>query len=256
MGICALLLAKNEADRIIPCLESLKWVDQVVVVVDAATTDETVQICKSFGAEVVIHHWLGFAAQLRFGLEYVKQDWVLRIDADEQVSTPLRDKILHLLANKTSYVGYEINTCNLFWGRKLRAFYPDSHLRLFRTDAGHFPDKAVHEAWVPLDPKARLGHLNGDLIHNSYRSLAHCVEKWTSYAQLSAKDLAKKGPTRSIGIAIGDSLLDFIKYYILKGGFLDGAAGLTYSLVHAYYMYLRHASAYEIYKKSLDTDGK
>jgi (heptosyl)LPS beta-1,4-glucosyltransferase len=256
MGICALLLAKNEADRIIPCLESLNWVDQIVVVVDTATTDETIEICKRYRADVVEQSWLGFAPQVRVGMQHVKQDWVLWLAADERVSPKLRDEVTQLLSRQPIHVGYEINTCNLFWGRKMRAFYPDRHLRLFRTDAGHFPDKSVHEAWAPLDHNASLSHINGDLIHDSYRSLGHCVEKWTTYAQLSAKDLAKKGPTRSICIAIGDSMLDFIKYYILKGGFLDGAAGLTYSLVHAYYMYLRHATAYEIYKKSIDSTDK
>jgi (heptosyl)LPS beta-1,4-glucosyltransferase len=252
MGVCALFLAKNEADRIIPCLESLRWADQIVVVVDAGTTDNTVEICRQYGAEVVIQSWLGFAPQVRVGMQHVKQEWVLWLAADERVTPKLRDEITSLLQTTPPHVGYDVSTCNLFWGRKLRAFYPDRHLRLFRTEAGHFPDKSVHEGWEPLDKNASIGCINGDLLHDSYRSLAHCVEKWTQYAQLSAKDLVKKGPTRSIWPAIGDSILDFIKYYILKGGFLDGAAGLTYSLVHSYYMYLRHAAAYEIYKKSID----
>ncbi len=249
MGISALLIAKNEADRIIPCLESLKWVDQIIVMVDDSTTDDTAEICGKYGAEVIMQSWLGFAAQLRVGLEYAKQDWILRIDADERVSEPLRDEIEQLLKSQPDCIGYEINSCNFFWGRKMRAYYPDRHLRLFRIDTGTFPDKFVHECWVPFDKTAAISHLKGDLLHESYRNLVHYVQKNIQYAEYSAQELVKKSSRHSIMTAIVDSMLVFIKYYILKAGFLDGAAGFTYCLVHSYYMYLRHAIAYEMVNK-------
>ena len=250
MGICELLLAKNESDRIKPCLESLKWVDQIVVVIDASTSDDTANICEQYGAEVILQPWLGYAAQLRVGLDYVKQDWILRIDADERVTIPLQDEIIDLLSHPSVYSGFDISSCNLLWGKKMRAYYPDRHLRLFLNKAGTFPDKAIHEHWVPFDETAKISHLKGDLLHDSYRSLSHYVQKNIKYAELSAFELVKKSPNHSMWMAIGDGILTFIKYYILKAGFLDGMRGLTYCMIHAYYMYLRHAIAYEICQKN------
>jgi (heptosyl)LPS beta-1,4-glucosyltransferase len=132
----------------------------------------------------------------------------------------------------------------------MRAWYPDTHLRLFRRDAGHFPDKAVHETWAPFDPATSTGRLRGDLIHDSYRDVSHCVRKWMHYAELGAQDTVRQGPVRSLWPAVGHATLDFFKYHIVKGGFLDGSHGLVYNAIHAFYFFYRYALAYELTKRA------
>lgn len=245
MGISAFILAKNEADCILLCLDSLKWVEQIVVIVDEATTDGTAEICRQAGAEVIVQPWLGFSAQAQLGLDLAQHDWVLRVDADETVSPALRDELLKLVDTQTSYDAFKIPSRNFFWGRELRCLYPNRKVRLFRRGAGYFSAKAVHEEWIPHVATASIGRLKGDFYHDGYRNLPEFVNTMTRYAELAADDILERGPVRSIWPAIGDFLWDFFKYHIIKRGFLDGAAGLTYNLGHAYYMYLRYAIAYE-----------
>ncbi len=246
MGVSALIIAKDEADRIRPCLNSITWVDEIVAVVDDSTTDDTAAICRRAGARVIELPWMGYARQRQRALEAVSQEWVLMIDADERTTAELRDEIRALIVDHPQHDAYYVNRRTLLWNREIRCRYPDETTRFFRRDAGYFPERAVHEGWTPLTPGIPVGHLKRDLIHDSYRSFLHLVDKFDEYAELAAQDILASGRPVSINLAWRRSLFTFFKYHVLKGGLFDGSAGLVYNLAHAYYVFLKYARAYEM----------
>jgi len=246
MGISAVIIAKDEADRIRPCLNSVDWAEEILVVLDDTTTDATEQICHAAGAKVLRHPWLGYSRQRQLALESAGQEWVLMIDADERVTPELRAEIQTLLASPSPCEAYSINRRTLLWGREIRCRYPDTQLRLFRRTAGYYPDCAVHEGWVGKCPQAPHGRLNSDLLHDSYRSFLHLVKKFDEYAELAAGDLARSGRDINLRLAVWRACFTFCKYHLFKGGIRDGAPGLAYNLAHAYYVFLKYARAYEL----------
>jgi glycosyltransferase involved in cell wall biosynthesis len=244
--VSIILLARDEADRIGPCLESAAWADEVVVVVDAATTDDTADICRRAGAKVTEQAWQGFSAQWQTALDAATCDWIFMMAADERITPELAGSIRAAVGNAGDYTGFEAPIGNLFWGRILRCRYPDYHLRLFRRGAGHISKREVHEGWEPDDPAAKIGRLTGDLIHDSYRDLSHYMQKMLAYAELGARQIVKTRKIRSIRPAILNALVNFLKYQVLKGGFRDGAAGFVYNMAHTIYVFHKYAKAYEL----------
>lgn len=243
--VSIILLARDEADRIGPCLDSAAWADEVVVVVDAATTDDTADICRAAGAKVTVQAWQGFSAQWQTALDAATCDWIFMMASDERM-TPELASAIRAAVPTSDCTGYEVPIGNLFWGRVLRCRYPDFHLRLFRRGAGHISKREVHEGWEPDDPAAKIGRLHGDLIHDSYRDLSHYMQKMLAYAELGARQIVKTRKIRSIRPAILNSLVNFLKYQVLKGGFRDGAAGLVYNVAHSIYVFHKYAKAYEL----------
>jgi glycosyltransferase involved in cell wall biosynthesis len=246
MGVSALIIAKDEADRIRPCLNSVTWADEIIAVVDDATTDDTAAICRHAGARVLELPWMGYSRQRQRALESVTQEWVLMIDADERATAELRDEIRGIIGNGSPHDAYYVNRRTLLWNREIRCRYPDEQTRFFRRDKGYFPERAVHEGWTPLTPGTSVGHLTHDLVHDSYRSFLHLVNKFDEYAELAAQDILNSGRPVSIGLALRRSCFTFFKYHILKGGLFDGPPGLVYNLAHAYYVFLKYARAYEM----------
>jgi tryptophanyl-tRNA synthetase len=145
--ISVVVVTLNEEERLRLCLESVAWADEVIVV-DAESADKTVQVAREFTDRVFVQAWPGFAAQKNFGLEQATGEWVLSLDADEEVSRELRDEIRAALATDAPCAGYRIPRRNIMWGRFMRhgGLYPDWQLRLFRRGRGRFVERAVHES--------------------------------------------------------------------------------------------------------------
>jgi len=251
MGVSVIMIAANEADRIGSCLESIAWADEIVVVVDAASTDHTAEICRQAGARVIIQPWLGFGRQRQVSLDAATQEWVLVIDADERVTPELRNTIRTLLALTPEFAAYKVPRALVFWGRKLRCRYPDYNIRFYRRDAGFYASLLVHESWDPHDRRLPIGVLQGDILHESERNVTSLVSKLSQYAELGAFEVLKRKRVTSLLPALVESSLNFIKYQLLRGGFLDGVPGLVYNLAHSYYFFHKYARAYEIYREQL-----
>ena len=145
--LSVVVVTLNEEERLRACLESVAWADEVVVV-DALSQDKTAQIAREFTDRVIVRPWPGFAAQKNFGLAEAGGDWILSLDADEQVSPELREEILGVLAADGPSDGYRVPRRNLFGGQWIRhgGLWPDWQLRLFRRGRGTFVERAVHES--------------------------------------------------------------------------------------------------------------
>lgn len=193
--ISAFIIAKNEADRVGTAIKSVRdWVDEVIVV-DSGSVDQTVSICESFGATVVFNDWTGYGPQKVFGENLCRNRWILNIDADEDVSTELRDEILEIFGSGLGkgLSGYRVPILPLY------PFQTSGHpwtvsnypVRLYNRDSGGFSDSTVHDSVHVRE--GGVAKLRGTLIHRSFRSLTHHLDKINFYTSAQAEDVARSG---------------------------------------------------------------
>ena len=238
----------NEEERLRPCLESVGWADEIVVV-DAESTDKTVQVAREFTDRIWVRPWPGFAVQKNFALEQAAGEWVLSLDADEQVTPELRREILAVLDSGVALEGYAIPRKNIFWGAWIRhgRLYPDYQLRLFKRGSGRFVERAVHES---VEIRGTVGRLQSPLLHQSYRSLEEFLGRSNRYSTLAAEEWIRQG--RRVGLAdlVLRPLGRFLSMYLLHGGFLDGWRGFLLAGLYAHYVFLRTAKVWEARRAS------
>lgn len=242
------IITHNEEQNLARTLASVAWADQVVVV-DAHSTDETVRIARAAGALVIVRDWPGFSAQKNFALSQCTSDWILSLDADEEVSAELVQEIQALLANPPAADAFHMPRRNYFLGRAMLrgGFYPDYKLRLFRRGRASFAERAVHETLHCSGPSL---FLQGDLLHHAYPTLSSYIEHMNRYSTLGAEVLlAEKQPVLNLPIFVGNVLLvpaaNFLYNYIARLGFLDGREGLLLHLYQAVYTSWKYAKAWE-----------
>jgi glycosyltransferase involved in cell wall biosynthesis len=234
----------NEEERLRPCLESVTWADELVVV-DAESADKTVQVAREFTDRVWVRPWPGFAAQKNFALAQATGEWVLALDADEQVTAELREEVVRILRADGPADGYAVPRRNFFWGAWVRhgTLYPDWQLRLFRRGKGRFVERAVHES---IRVEGRVERLGAPLLHHSYRSLEEFVRRSNRYSTLAAQEWARGGrPIRTPELVLRP-LGRFLSMYLLHRGFLDGWRGLLLAALYAHYVFMRTAKAWEL----------
>jgi glycosyltransferase involved in cell wall biosynthesis len=242
-----------------------------IIVVDSGSTDRTVEIAKSFGARVFVEEWKGYAAQKNSAIDKAAGEYILSLDADEEVSPELADEIegtvrrqpaIHKVAYKAAsghlvplFVnGFWIPRSNRFLGRWIKhgGFWPDRKMRLFRRGKGRFKETLVHET-VELEQSSGGGmtaaprDLHGALLHHSYPTLSDYIEHMNRYSSLGAEMVAGRGKVRFsvINIALRP-LMTFFYNYFIRLGFLDGREGLLLHLYHAVYVSWKYAKAWEL----------
>lgn len=241
--LSVVVITSNEEDRLKRCLESVTWADEIIVV-DSGSEDKTVEIARAFTDHVVIRPWAGFAPQKNFGLECATGDWVLSLDADEEVSPELHGEILSVLAADGAPDGFRIARRNIFWGRFIRhgRLYPDWQVRLFRRGRGRFVERDVHES---VDVTGPMGELGGDLVHRSYRDVADFLARTNRYTSLAADDWVRRRRPFSGSDLVVRPLGRFVSMYVVHRGFLDGWRGFLLAALYAYYVFIRSVKVWE-----------
>ena len=234
----AVIITLNAAAQIEACLQSIAFADEVLVV-DCGSTDATLALAQKAGARILHQDWLGYGAQKQFAISQAKNDWVLCLDADERVSTPLRTAIEAALMAPKAH-GFDLPRCNRFMGRWLRhgEGYPDWSLRLFHRKYGRWSEDPVHEK-VELD--GAPGRLQGDLLHESAEDLTRYLEKQNRYTTLQAAVLRQRGKRASVAQMVLSPLLRFVKFYIGRLGFLDGVPGLVHIAIGCHNSFIKYA---------------
>jgi len=239
--ISAVIITKNEEAAIGRCLESISWVDEIVVL-DSGSTDETVGIARSKGAKVFTSaEWPGFGIQKNRALELATGDWILSIDADERVTPELAAEIRSMVTSSNPKPGYEMPRLSSYCGRYMRhsGWWPDYVTRLVQRGRGRFSPSLVHERMEVDGPVGRLKHT---LMHDSFQTLEQVLDKVNRYSSLSAQQMAAAGRQGGVLTAIVHGLGAFIRTYVFKAGFLDGREGLMLAVSNAegaYYKYVK-----------------
>ena len=269
MTLSVVIITYNEEANLGRTLESVKPLvsdgNGEIIIVDSGSTDRTVEIAKSYGAEVFIEEWKGYAAQKNSAINKATGDWILSLDADEGLDQDLGASIGSLVLGRTrntlqkgvpttqfaavatSIAGFWIRRKNYFLGRWIMhgGFWPDPKLRLFRRGSGRVSDRTVHET-VEIQGETRAFE-NGALLHHSYPTLADYLDHMNRYSSLGAEMAVAKGYSSFSFINIVlRPLATFIYNYFFRLGFLDGREGLLLHLYHAVYVSWKYAKTWEL----------
>jgi glycosyltransferase involved in cell wall biosynthesis len=246
------IVTHNEEANLARTLASVAWAHQIVVV-DSHSTDRTAEIARSFHANVIERAWPGFAEQKNFALAQCTGDWLLSLDADEELTSELQREIQSLLTTQQPAAqAFYLKRRNLFLGRWIRhgGFYPDAKLRLFRRTPEAKPGFTVRPVHEVIHFNGATATLGSDLIHHAYPTLTEYIEHMDRYSSLGADLLVARGRTsRSLPAFIATTALipalTFLKNYVLRAGFLDGREGFLLHLYPAAYTSWKYAKAWE-----------
>jgi glycosyltransferase involved in cell wall biosynthesis len=242
------IITLNAAPQIEPCLESVGFADEILLV-DSGSTDGTVEIARRHGARVEQKEWLGFGRQKGYAVSIARHDWVLCLDADERVTDRLARSIREAMANKRFHA-WRMPRRNRFLGRWLAhgEGYPDWSLRLFHRAHASWSNDEVHEAVLTT---ADVGTLEGDLLHDSAEDVATYIGKQNRYTTLAAKTLFAQGVRASPWRLIASPLVRFVKFYFMRLGFLDGGPGFAHVVVGCNNTFHKYLKLIELQRSAL-----
>lgn len=246
--LSATVITLNAATHLPSCLDSLSFCDEIVVV-DSGSTDGTLEIARQRGARVIHHDWPGFGKQKQYAVEQARHEWILSLDADERVSDALRGSILAALEETPPpYPAYRFARCNLFLGRYLRhgEGYPDLGIRLFDRRHARWSDDTVHEQ---VRVTGGVGELQGDLLHDSADRLETYLAKQNRYTSLAAEAAFERGQRAHAGHVLLSPFFRFLKFYIVRRGFLDGVPGLIHILIGCINSFSKYAKLIELQQR-------
>lgn len=235
--VSAIVITLNEAARLEAALESVRWCDEIVVV-DSGSTDGTVEIARRFTDRVISREWPGYAAQKEWASSQAANDWILSVDADERVNAELAAEIRAVLADEPREAAFKMPRMTRHFGKWLRTTdaYPDYQVRLYDRRRAHWKPLDVHESVAADGP---VGTLRNDLLHEGDDSVDARKEKLRHYAQLSAREMHRRGRRGGIVSMLLHPPAAFVRSYVLRRGFMDGAAGFRVSALQAYYVYMK-----------------
>lgn len=250
--VSAFVITFNEELHIRACLESLLFCDEIIVI-DSFSTDKTVEIAESMGAQVIQREWPGYRKQKAFGLSQVSSKWVINLDADERISPELRKSILEVLKTEKSspsgddLAGYSINRVVYHLGRWWRSggWYPEYRLRFFKKESVEWGGRDPHEKPIP---KGKVDRLQGELHHYTYKSLEDQFQRLSKFATVAAEEAFSEGKRVGfLGILL-KPLVRMFKFYFIKLGFREGTAGLVVCIAEGMYTFMKYAKLWELSK--------
>jgi glycosyltransferase involved in cell wall biosynthesis len=241
--ISVAVIAKNEVDRIGRLLKSTAFADEVIVV-DSGSTDGTQALCERMGARVIFNPWPGYAEQKDFAMEQTQSEWILNLDADEEVSETLADEILEALRHANAQVqGFSMPRLSRYLGRWIKhgGWYPDYKVRLVRSGSGSWSRDPLHEK---LLVEGKVERLSQPILHHVYRGIADQVSTINKFSDIYAGS-RKPGNSGFVLAGVGHCLGKFLECYVWKLGLLDGIPGLIIAMNSAWYVFLKHAKVWE-----------
>jgi glycosyltransferase involved in cell wall biosynthesis len=240
-SLSVIIITKNAAESILICLESVRFANEIIVL-DSGSTDGTLALCQKYTDKVYEVDWPGYGVQKNRALAKANHEWVLSIDADEQIIPELRREIETIITdNSATFDAYTIRRLSKYCGKFIRYgdWRNDCPIRLFRRDKGHFKEVPVHEDLIVT---GKVGKIRAHMLHNPYRNLEGVLFKLNNYSSLSAKLKQEQGKSANLSIAVLRGLWTFFRCYFLKLGFLDGREGFMLAFYNAegcYYRYLK-----------------
>ena len=259
LPVSAIVPTRDEERNIAACLQSLDWLDEVIVF-DSHSTDQTVEIARAMGAMIVQRNFDNFSAHKNWALDNIElgHDWVFFVDADERVTPELADEIRATIMRPDALDGYHVAREYWFWNRRMRSMYPDYNLRLIRRGKGRYEDRIVHEHMVV---EGSAGYLKHHLVHRDDKGLERWLDRHNHYSSMEAVEVWRMrnasegehsitarstatGPKRQRALKRFAyrhlpfrPLWRFLWLYVVKGGVLDGRKGFRYCILKMFYEY-------------------
>jgi glycosyltransferase involved in cell wall biosynthesis len=249
-SLSIVIITLNEEAHIGKCLKSLTFTKKIfqkqeVIVVDAQSRDRTALIARKLGAKVYRRAWKGFSDQKNWALSQAKGEWILSLDADEELTSELVHEIERRIITVPPNVdGFWIKRKAFFLGKWIRhcGWWPDAQLRLIRRGRGAFTNEPVHEG---LEVKGETLALDHPMNHYTYDSIRQYLEKMNLYSDLTLLDIrAKKVKYWWYYLTLAP-VLTFVRSYFSRLGLLDGWHGLAVSGLSAFHDFCKYAKLWE-----------
>ena len=249
-GVTAVIAAHNESANIEECIASVEWTSEVIVV-ENNSIDDTVDRARSAGATVISPPFTTIGAARNQAIVRAKTPWILVLDADERCTPELAAEIQQLLRT-TDLQAFRVPRRNFFLGKEIRhgGWGSDKPIRLFRRDL-RYNANLVHEH-VDVPAGSAIGELTNSLLHYTYASLDQYFEKFDRYSRWWAEQNFAKGRRTSAAAIFFKPPARFVRMYVLKGGFRDGARGVVLACLAAASVMAKYARLWE---KGLRRDG-
>jgi glycosyltransferase involved in cell wall biosynthesis len=240
------IITLNEEANLERCLRSVVSIASEIIVVDSGSTDRTLEIAQSFKARVFTNPWQGYGQQKNFAQSQATSEWILNLDADEEVSEALQREIAEILESQSNQDVVAFTAPRLSWylGRWIHhgGWYPNRLARLYRKSKAQWSEPKVHEALIV---KGEIGELINNLHHYPFSGIRDQIETNLRYAQLGSEDLQRRGKKFSLFWTIVKPVGKFIETYFIKLGFLDGKPGFIISVNAAHSIFLKYATLIE-----------
>jgi glycosyltransferase involved in cell wall biosynthesis len=241
--ISVVIITLNEEHNIRKCLESIKWIDEIIVI-DSGSADKTLDIAKEYTNKIYNIKWKGFSYAKNFGIDKCSSEWILSIDADEIITQDLKEEIWDAVKNNSAdafYMPRILYFCNK--PVKYGGCYPDKQIRLFKKEKGKFNNVPVHEKIV-MQENSTIKNLKNDLLHYSYNSIFDYFVRFNRYTSLDAEKKKNNGDR----FHFFDILIfpwELFRRLVLKLGMLDGIPGIFYHIFSAMSSLVKYAKLWE-----------
>ena len=225
--ISVIIPTYNEQENIVEAIKSIDFADEIIIV-DSFSKDNTVFLAKPLANKILQREYIHSASQKNWAIPQAKHEWVLILDADERVTSRLKNEILTTINSNKKCSAFWIKRQNYFMNKKINfsGWQKDKVIRLFKRDENKYEDKHVH---AEIISKGKIGILKNKLIHNTFKSKKDYLRKIDFYAQLQAKDYDKTTKRITFFHTIAKPMFRFFKHYIINLGFLDGYIGFMIS---------------------------
>jgi glycosyltransferase involved in cell wall biosynthesis len=247
LNITAVVITFNEAAHIRDCIESLRQVCNEIIVVDSYSRDETVELAKSAGATVYQHEFPGDGPQINYGAERARNDWILRMDADERLEEDAVAFIRGLDLAQTRYEAYAFSRKNFVGKHRIKAagFHPDYVTRLYRRSRCGFTTGGMHDYVNSRAVKKARAHI----IHFTYRNYSNWIDKLNKLTDIESRLMYERGKRTYRWAPVTHGLAAAIRKLLLKGGLFQGVDGITVSLTTVFRIYMKYMKLYELQQK-------
>jgi glycosyltransferase involved in cell wall biosynthesis len=251
--ISVYVLTYNNRRTIEQCLKSLNWAEELVIV-DSFSTDGTYEICLQYTKGVYRRKWPGHCDQYQYAADLTTHEWIMFVDADEEVPPELAEEIRRTLdGDGKGFDGFLVYRRTYYLGRWVQygGWYPDCEIRLYRRNKGRW-EGGLH-AKVAVDGK--VGSLKNEYLHYTYRDISDQIQTIDKYSRISAEDLAKGGEKFSLFKLLFHPPFRFIKEYFFKSGFRDGLPGLIIIVSTMFYVFMKYAKLWELTNSKKENDN-
>jgi glycosyltransferase involved in cell wall biosynthesis len=251
-AVSAVIITFNEEKNIARCLESLRGVADEIVVLDSFSTDRTAEICRNYGAKFYQHAFDGHIEQKNRAITYASHPHILSLDADEALDDEARYSVIEA-KNQFNKEGYYLSRLTNYCGHWVRycGWYPDRKLRLWDSRKGKWTGINPHDRYELSDGDRNTGLLKGNILHYSYYTVEDHYRQVEYFTDIASKAYLKRGLRSSPWKRVVNPVAKFIDHYLLKLGFLDGAAGFRISKISAYATWLKYKKLQRLYRQRL-----
>ena len=255
MSLTAVVITYNEEANLERCLRSIGWVDEIIVV-DSFSSDHTVEIARRYTTHILQHVYDGDIPQRELGFRAATGEWLMYVDADEEVTDRLREQITDVVHSPAAKSGYAFLRKSRIFGKWTEhgGWFPDYTFRLFRKDAYLAEPAEVHGGFTV---RGARGVLDGLLLHHTYPSIQRYLSKMNDYTSLAVHNKLREDPAKSIGIIkiVFSPCSEFFRKFVSNKGYKDGMHGFVLAVLGALYTFALYAKVWEYQSRRRDRSG-